>query len=287
AASEELREEFEHMAAVGGTPEDYGLRVRRHPNGLLITAVNKMPTGTRMQVSYAGSITETVVFDTDTRIVEQNFRLFEAFFERLGNPQRSEHSYVWEEVDGPEIVQLMSAVRTHPNSFKAQSNLLMRYIQAQLDKQELTQWTVALLSSGREAATPSVVAGRPLGLIQREANENSGGKCSIGRLVSPKDETLDLSQSELDTALRLTQEHWAQNRGKYRRSEPPDLPSGAWIRHVRPPQRGLLLVYPLDTLGTDPKPLVGFAISFPRSDTAVAVDYMVNNVYWEQEFGTQ
>jgi len=32
---------------------------------------------------------------------------------------------------------------------------------------------------------------------------------------------------------------------------------------------------------------MGFAISFPSSETAVAVEYMVNNVYWEQEFGIQ
>lgn len=286
AASEELREEFDHMAAVGGTPEDYGLRVRRHPNGLLITAVNKMPTGTRMQVSYAGSITETVVFDSDPRIIDQNFRVFDAFFERLGTPDTNDHNYLWRDVAGGEIVQLMSTVRTHPNSFKAQSNLIMKYIQAQLAKGELARWTVALLSRS-DASRSVTIAHRDIGLIERKLIENSNGKCSIQRLVSPRDETLDLDKSEKEAALLRTQEHWAQNRGKYRRQEPPDLPSGAWIRHIRPPERGLLLVYPLETLGIDPAPLIGFAVSFPSSETAVAVEYMVNNVYWEQEFGAQ
>lgn len=286
AASEELREEFDHMAAVGGTPEDYGLRVRRHPNGLLITAVNKMPTGTRMQVSYAGSITETVVFDSDPRIIDQNFRVFDAFFERLGTPEANDHNYLWREVSGGEVVQLMSTVRTHPNSFKAQSNLIMKYIQAQLAKGELARWTVALLSRG-DASGSVTIAHREIGLIERKLVENSNGKCSIQRLVSPRDETLDLDKAEKEAALLRTQEHWTQNRGKYRRQEPPDLPSGAWIRKIRPPQRGLLLVYPLETLGKDPAPLIGFAVSFPSSETAVAVEYMVNNVYWEQEFGAQ
>ncbi len=286
SASEELREEFDHMAAVGGTPEDYGLRVRRHPNGLLITAINKMPTGTRMQVSYAGSITETVVFDADPRIIDQNFRVFGAFFERLARPRNDTHNLIWEDVQGTEIAQLMSSVRTHPNSFKAQSSLIMKYIQAQLAKGELIRWTVALLSS-RDATESVTIAGKSIGLITRAHIENANGKCSIRRLVSPRDEALDLTESERAAALARTREHWAENRGKYKRQEEPGLPSGGWIRQERPPQRGLLLVYPLDTLGTNPGPLMGFAISFPSSDTAIAVEYMVNNVYWEQEFGTQ
>jgi Z1 domain len=285
-ASEELRQEFDHMAAVGGTPEDYGLRVRRHPNGLLITAVNKMPTGTRMQVSYAGSITETVVFDSDARIIEQNFRAFDVFFEQLGTPSNSNHGHIWTDVPGAEIVQLMSSVRTHPNSFKAQSNLMMKYIQAQLGKNELTRWTVALLSRS-DASAFVTIAHRQVGLIERKRVEGANGKCSIQRLVSPRDEAIDLDKSEYESALLRTQDHWAENRGKYRRKEPPDLPSGAWIRHIRPPERGLLLVYPLETLGCDPAPLMGFAVSFPSSETAVAVEYVVNNVYWEQEFGAQ
>lgn len=286
AASEELREEFDHMAAVGGTPEDYGLRVRRHPNGLLITAVNKMPTGTRMQVSYAGSITETVAFDADAHIVEQNFRVFDAFFERLGDCRVDGHNRIWENVPGAEVVDLMSAVRTHPNSFKAQSSLITKYIQAQQSKGELARWTVALLSS-RDATVFATIAGERTGLITRKAIENANGKCSIGRLVSPRDEALDLTPTEHAAALARTQEHWAANREKYRRQEPPDIPSGGWIRQVRPSGRGLLLVYPLDTLVAHEKPLMGFAVSFPASQTAIAVEYVVNNIYWEQEFGAQ
>ena len=40
-AAEELRWEFEIMADAQKTPSDYGLRVRSHPNGLLITSLVK------------------------------------------------------------------------------------------------------------------------------------------------------------------------------------------------------------------------------------------------------
>ncbi len=65
-ANEELRQEFDHMAAVGGTPRDYGLKVMSHP-ALMITSRVKLRTGIELQLSFAGSISETVVFHRDRR----------------------------------------------------------------------------------------------------------------------------------------------------------------------------------------------------------------------------
>lgn len=48
AASEELQSEFEHMANVGATPKDYGLKVRSHPT-MLVTSAVKMRHGTEMR----------------------------------------------------------------------------------------------------------------------------------------------------------------------------------------------------------------------------------------------
>ena len=61
-ATDELRQEFDLMADRGMTPSDFGLRVRSHPAGLVITAANKMRHGTRMTVSYSGDISETIAF---------------------------------------------------------------------------------------------------------------------------------------------------------------------------------------------------------------------------------
>lgn len=52
-ASRELRAELTIMAALGGTPEDYGLKVRRSPNSLMITARNKEGDGEFLTVSPA------------------------------------------------------------------------------------------------------------------------------------------------------------------------------------------------------------------------------------------
>jgi hypothetical protein len=49
----------------------------------------------------------------------------------------------------------------------------------------------------------------------------------------------------------------------------------------------LLLIYPLDP--EPPKvevPVMGLAFSIPDSPKDVKVEYKVNNIYWEQEFGS-
>src|SRR5262249_44978629 len=88
-ATEELKTEFEHMAAIQGTPNDYGLRVRTHPDGLEITSASKLRTGTTMKVSYSGTISETVVFDANPEVLKQNFSAVENFLGRAEDSKAS------------------------------------------------------------------------------------------------------------------------------------------------------------------------------------------------------
>ena len=63
-------------------------------------------------------------------------------------------------------------------------------------------------------------------------------------------------------------------------------PDGKVIREKRDPQNGLLLLYTLDPEAINSQiPIVGIGISFPGSKTAKSVEYKVNNIYWDQEFG--
>lgn len=51
-ASEELREEFSYLYEVGGTPEDYALRVRNHPGVLQITSLAKMRYASTIEIRW-------------------------------------------------------------------------------------------------------------------------------------------------------------------------------------------------------------------------------------------
>ena len=63
AANDELRREFEEMAALDAKPQDFGLRVRTSPAGLEITAREQDAPRTKVKLSYSGDMPETVTFD--------------------------------------------------------------------------------------------------------------------------------------------------------------------------------------------------------------------------------
>ena len=86
-ATEELRQEFDLMADRGMTPSEFGLRVRSHPAGLIITAANKMRNGTKMTVSYSADISETISFHRDSEVNRRNHERFSLFIASLGSTE--------------------------------------------------------------------------------------------------------------------------------------------------------------------------------------------------------
>ena len=121
----------------------------------------------------------------------------------------------------------------------------------------------------------------------------------IGRLLSPRDEAIDLTETEWLQALALTKGAWHKDPG--RRASEPDKPNGPAVRCVRGTdlndtqglRHGLLLLYPLDpkesknsNLVSTTTPIIGMAVSFPSSELGTKIPYSVNNVAWELQYGS-
>jgi len=287
-ASEELRTEFDYMASLNSTPSAYGLRVRTHPDGLLITAVNKMRNGTVMNVSYGNSLIETVFFHRDTVPLRNNLNVIDQFIRGLGSPSSSSSAgkhLLWDNVPTLAVLGMLNEYIIHEACKKANPGLLKDYIEKRSSMGELTHWTVALINNSKASRTLSI-GGHEIGLTERADRNPSGPKYELikGHIIDPKHEYIDLTPQQFDEALQMMR---ADPERKSRSENVPEVPSGPYIRKVRPPQRGLLLIYPLDP--DRPKvevPVMGLAFSISHSDRDVKVEYKVNNVYWEQEFGS-
>jgi hypothetical protein len=187
---------------------------------------------------------------------------------------------IWKNVEGSKVKALFSDIKTHPDSWKANSQLLAEYIQKKIQENELTSWTVALIS--KSGIGQILIGGQKIEPTTRDLSTEPG-KLSIGRLVNPIDETLDFDEAKRREALARTVSYWKANPGRVQNE--PDRPAGPVIREMRSPQNGLLLIYPIKD--DDKTPLMGFAVSFPKSGTQTDIEYKVNNVYWDQEFGPQ
>jgi len=287
-ADEELRQLFDAMASVRGTPEDFGIRVRSHPD-MLVTGQVKMRNSYPLNLSYRGDISETIFFHRDEEAVKRHYEAVTRFLEILGDPTGrrglSRPTLVWNDVPADTVVDdFLLRVSVHPKARKVVPELMAKYIRICNDADELRRWTVALVSSSD--GTVCDIAGQTVGLICRRHHPATGptpeevGYYRVRRLVSPTDEHIDLTDAQLRAALEQSQRAGG--------GEPLRRPSGLAIRAVRPKTNGLMLLYPLEPKFVEGDcPVMGFAISFPDSDSIHTVNYVVNNVYFKQEYGDE
>lgn len=284
-ASEELRQEFDYMAEAGATPDEFGLKVRTHPQGLVITGANKMKTGTAMKLCYTRSLSETTIFYKDENKNQQNLEVTEELLRKLGSHTTQENkNYIWKQVPPQKVIDFLLGYQSHDKCRLANTSLLVQYIKAQLPH-ELTSWTVVLISNNRAKKT-CILAGYEVGLtLRKDASPESCYEYRLvkSRLLSPTDEWIDLPNETREEILEITR------RRREEAGKPPsssNTPDGKILRSKRSPKNGLLLLYPLDPEAINCEiSVMGFVISFPDSKTAQMVEYMVNNPYWQQEFG--
>jgi hypothetical protein len=271
-ATAELREEFEQMLARGASPLDFGNRVRTHPNGLLITAANKMRSGTTIRAGFSGTISETVSFDLANEV--HNHSAFDSFLSALPHVESKKDRYIWSAVKGSSVAKLARELQTSRDSWKANGKAISEYIANRVSDGQLIDWTVVLVSGGKSSTDR--IAGYEVGLARRSNTASQVGKYTIGRLVSPADEMIDLDDAERAAALRDTITAWELK--KPPKGERPDIPSGPSIRAARQSSRGLLLIYPINSEGKASVPLMAFAISFPADPNGPLVEYAENSV---------
>jgi len=299
-ANEELNREFDAMAQHDATPGEYGLRVRTHPDGLLVTARTKMRDSQEMRLSFAGICAQTTVFERRPASQQANARLVETFLTHhttlnryRGRPDRNVHR--WDDVPGIEVARFLEEFRVAPGAHRVNGPLLARYIQNCLTSGELARWTVTMPSRvDREQGAPAF-AGLPLGRLTRAARKpRDDGSFAVQAILSPIDELIDLDRPRRERAHADTLRRFDEGHMVTKDRTPPTTPDGISARHVRDPRTGLLIIYAIDPIavpedtdaGLDPHtPLFGLAVSFPRTSGDRSINYRVNNVYWQLELG--
>lgn len=322
-ASEELREEFDFMAEADLTPEQYGLKVKSHEI-LTITSPLKMRNSQTLSLTYSGTRPQTILFHRDKKIQAANLAAADALLTAMGAPavtgpeyardgsaDKWKRSSLWKDVEAAKILSFLGSYATHPNATSAKGPVLADFLTKMIEIDQLKQWSVALLAEGDGVGEPHVfssgVSVEKLAMRTPDAPKNPDDpidpdKFAIGVLTDPSDEGIDLDDDAWRQALALTRAAWRPDPHRGRVS-PPTIPSGKGIRMTRAKlggsaDRGLLLLYPLSPYtGKDKlpeklivpewtKPIMAFAIAFPSSDSGIQVEYEVNILYWEQEYGS-
>lgn len=289
AATDELRREVEEMATLGLTPRQFGLKVRSSSLGLMVTAANKMRQSERILLSYSGEGPETVIFNLADRAVKRNFKSLEDLVRHLDGitePATAVNggTVMWRGVPPEVVSEFVASYETDRMAQRVRPRLIAKYIEQCAKVGELGNWTVCLV--GKSAATPVDVAGHSVGPVTRaplNPEFRAEGRYTIRRVLSPRDEGLDLDEAQLEAAREAAGKAAKQKE----KTSVPKHPSGPYLRRQRRPDQALLLIYPIEVPGSEDDspelPLVGFQVSFPYSRNQSKTEYVANSIYLQED----
>lgn len=285
-ATDELRMEIRRMQLSRLKPIDFGLRVRAHPDSLLITARNKMRDSEEivhmMSISKEGLESTRLLRDPIT--ILGNFKAAQRLVQEVtfsGADKNTEHDYpVWTGVGKALVVEFLRRFVSHPLNVKLQSAGLADFIETS-DDPKLQKWDIAIPSGSviwRELIPGLDVKLRKRKILVEPEKRSLLVNAKKMRVGSPADEKAGLSDLEVSLAESNFRAD-IENAGK-------TVPSSAY-REVR--TRPLLLLHllkPVDGSEGDadyPLPedcaLLAVGLSFPSLDLASQrVKYRINLV---------
>ena len=282
SATAELRLELRKMRDQGRKPIDFGLKVRAHPDALLVTAQNKMRTSTliRRVVSISGKSLETTYVRFNQNLIDANRVVTEKFIRSLeatGHPMATSrmNNLLWLRVQKQHIATFLRDFSVDVQNVRFQADDLATFI-GSTNEPPFQDWDV-VIPQGR--AEGILFAGHTIHPTERTVrvypNTNSvlvSGKSA--RIVSPGTEQEGLPP---DMVADLTSEYRQANPGK-------TIPD-AVFRKNRP--RPLLLIHIVKPLLKDKDSafqipnLIALGLSFREfddSEVAKQVEYRINLV---------
>lgn len=223
-ATAELKRDFARMERRQATPREFGLRVRTHPDTLLITARNKMATGMDVasdtrDISLIGRMVESTRLYPDEGRNRQNLERVEKFCEQLatsyGMPVESPHTgaVLWKDVPSDLIAPFLDGFLVHPMNHDFQGDSIAEFLRELRDREDmetLERWNVALITTGKGG--PVSIPALPdltLDATNRRVVEGKATRSLLvsgksARLGSPRDVRHGLSFEEYQ---RLRAEH--------------------------------------------------------------------------------
>ena len=146
---------------------------------------------------------ETVALYRDAVILEHNFELVRRLISGFSGPRedspvrvrngsrRQWQGYLWSDVPAGDVTEFLISYKTHPAAHKVNSLLLAEFITSMSEEQELTKWTVVLIGGGEGKSVP-IIDDIQIETLKRSPKGEYADRYSIGRLLSPRDEAIDL-----------------------------------------------------------------------------------------------
>lgn len=290
-AIEELKDQIRYMQSQDLTPSEFGLRVRRHPASLIVTARNKMRSAetVRRAVTLSHRYLESPNLLDNAEALEQNRNQFINFIKRMPPVHTAQdviHSDVfWRGVSGEVVADLVTSFKSSHWNLAFQGNALYRYIRQNLSD---NIWDVAVVSGESE---------KNVNIPTKHGSISINPVC---RKITKRNDVIQIGGSKLRIAsVGVTQNGLTKKQigevkkefydEKTKKQRHPSS-SGYMIKNRRP----LLVLFfieptkdtnnPVD-LETLPPILCALGLGFPSTgEKEKTIEYEVNLVDWQNEY---
>ena len=198
--------------------------------------------------------------------------------------ETNSNNFLWRNINAEKIKPFLAKFKVPESLVRVDPANLLQFINVQIANGELTNWSIGLMSksvTNERYQIKGVNNNFDVGYWKRtNADERADSTTYFIRknhIISPKDEFIDLSELEYQSALERTISFHKANNKEYKN----DFPKGEIVRNeFRDPKNPLLLIYLLDPTGAnlplESDPIIGFAISFPKSRFNASVRYAIH-----------
>ena len=156
-STSDLFDELRNMRQVQRTPRNYGLKIRQSPDSLIVTARNKMGTGTKLPapIDLNNGFVETVAFDRNKAVIARNLASMLRLISEIANyrtPVGGEFFYG--NVPTQYVIEYLgNYVNDDALSPKSQKKPVLDYIDDRMLDGELGLWDVLIAQGEGEPFT--------------------------------------------------------------------------------------------------------------------------------------
>src|SRR5450830_38284 len=306
----ELRTDFRRMSANRLPPSKFGIRVKAHPDTLIVTAQNKMRNGRDVvhEVSFSASGIETPFIPRSATLNSQNVDRIAAFIRDEGAATTTGNRYVWTGVEKTRVATLLSELNI--------SIMNMQFVPDQEDGTRplvrfirnnryasLAEWDVCIpQGSGNPVSGLDVPlkdgSHRAIHCRERQFEKTAKGvaylKLNRQRVGDTRDERVGMTETQIEKAgadweqeCKKEQKEGATMPGHwYRRYRLKPLLTIHFIQPKAPDGKHTEPMKPLDEIPSGP--MVALSLSFPVFDEngdGDKVVYRLNRIALRDLFG--
>jgi hypothetical protein len=281
-ATDELRAEFRRMRQQDLTPKDFGLKVRAHPDSLIVTAQNKMRQSKKIEriISIRKKYLETPRLKRSENIIRANRVTVERFIEDLHRDHAGAEAVAWgnpfwQGIPKELVAGVIRSFDVHPLNISFQADDLAAFI-TKTNEDALQSWDVVVPQG--VGATISF-GGMSMRLNMREVKLDQSSILVSGRHRRVASRGIERAGLPLDVVKQITDDYKREKPGK-------NVPDERYREHRNHPLLIVHLVEPTAIPADAKKPgdiLAALGLSFPDfddSDIAKRVKYVVNLVEW-------